>query len=109
MTVAAVNGACLGGGLELALHCDARTVAADVRHAGFPECFLGLIPGWGGTQLLPRLAGARIAVKVIVENAMRQNRMLDAQRLLELGIVDRLFDAEALRRRSRSPGRASSP
>ena len=46
-----VNGACLGGGLELALHCDARTVAADVRHAGFPECFLGLIPGWGGTQL----------------------------------------------------------
>jgi 3-hydroxyacyl-CoA dehydrogenase/enoyl-CoA hydratase/carnithine racemase len=91
VTVAAVNGACLGGGLELALHCDARTVAADVRHAGFPECFLGLIPGWGGTQLLPRLAGARTAVKVIVDNAMRQNRMLDAQKLLELGIVDRLF------------------
>ena len=96
VTVAAVNGACLGGGLELALHCDARTVASDVRHAGFPECFLGLIPGWGGTQLLPRLAGAGTAVKVIVENAMRQNRMLDAQRLLELGIVDRMFDPEAL-------------
>ena len=73
-----------------------RTVAAGVRHAGFPECFLGLIPGWGGTQLLPRLAGARTAVKVIVENAMRQNRMLDAGRLLELGIVDRLLDPEAL-------------
>jgi 3-hydroxyacyl-CoA dehydrogenase/enoyl-CoA hydratase/carnithine racemase len=95
-TVAAINGACLGGGLELALHCDARTVGADVRHAGFPECFLGLIPGWGGTQLLPRLAGARVAVKVIVENAMRQNRMLDAQTLVELGIADRLFDADAL-------------
>src|SRR5579862_3370453 len=95
VSVAAINGACLGGGLELALHCDARTVGSDVRHAGFPECFLGLIPGWGGTQLLPRLAGARIAVKVIVENAMRQNRMLDAQRLLEFGIVDRLFGAEA--------------
>lgn len=94
VTVAAVNGACLGGGLELALHCDARTVATDVRHAGFPECFLGLIPGWGGTQLLPRLVGARTAVKVIVENAMRQNRMLDAQKLLELGIVDRMLDAE---------------
>jgi 3-hydroxyacyl-CoA dehydrogenase/enoyl-CoA hydratase/carnithine racemase len=94
VTVAAVNGACLGGGLELALHCDTRTVAADVRHAGFPECFLGLIPGWGGTQLLPRLTGARTAVKVIVENAMRQNQMLDAPRLLELGIVDRMFGAE---------------
>jgi 3-hydroxyacyl-CoA dehydrogenase len=69
-------------------------VATGVRHAGFPECFLGLIPGWGGTQLLPRLVGARTAVKVIVENAMRQNKMLDAQKLLELGIVDRIFGAE---------------
>ena len=89
VSVAAINGACLGGGLELALHCDARTVGSDVRHAGFPECFLGLIPAWGGTQLLPRLTGARTAVKVIVENAMRQNRMLDA--------------AEAARARHRRP------
>jgi 3-hydroxyacyl-CoA dehydrogenase/enoyl-CoA hydratase/carnithine racemase len=96
VSVAAINGACLGGGLELALHCDARTVGSDVRHAGFPECFLGLIPAWGGTQLLPRLTGARTAVKVIVENAMRQNRMLDAQKLLELGIADRQSAPEAL-------------
>ena len=96
VTVAAINGACLGGGLELALHFDARTVGSDVRHAGFPECFLGLIPGWGGTQLLPRLTGARTAVKVIVENAMRQNRMLDARKLLELGIADRESAPEAL-------------
>jgi len=96
VTVAVINGPCLGGGLELALHCDARTIAADVRHAGFPECFLGLIPGWGGTQLLPRLAGAQVAVKVIVENAMRQNRMLDAPKMLELGLADRIFAPEAL-------------
>jgi 3-hydroxyacyl-CoA dehydrogenase/enoyl-CoA hydratase/carnithine racemase len=96
VSVAAINGACLGGGLELALHCDARTVGSDVRHAGFPECFLGLIPAWGGTQLLPRLTGARTAVKVIVENAMRQNRMLDAQKLLELGVADRQSAPEAL-------------
>ncbi len=96
VSVAAINGACLGGGLELALHCDARAVGSDVRHAGFPECFLGLIPAWGGTQLLPRLVGARTAVKVIVENAMRQNRMLDAAKLLELGIADRLSAPDAL-------------
>ena len=49
-TVAAINGACLGGGLELALHCSARTIASNVRHVGFPEVFLGLFPAWGGTQ-----------------------------------------------------------
>ena len=43
-TVAAINGACLGGGLELALHCSARTIASTVRHLGFPEVFLGLFP-----------------------------------------------------------------
>ena len=52
---AAVNGAALGGGLELALHCDVRTIASNVRHVGFPEVFLSIIPAWGGTQLAPRL------------------------------------------------------
>ena len=52
-TLAAVNGAALGGGLEIALHCDFRTIARSVRHLGFPEVFLGIIPGWGGTQLAP--------------------------------------------------------
>jgi 3-hydroxyacyl-CoA dehydrogenase/enoyl-CoA hydratase/carnithine racemase len=91
-TVAAINGACLGGGLELALHCSARTVSSAVRHLGFPECFLGLVPGWGGTQLAPRLVGPETAVKVIVQNAMRQNRMLDGAHAVELGFVDRLLE-----------------
>ena len=58
-TVAAINGACLGGGLEVALHCDARTISKAVRHFAAPECFLGIIPAWGGTQLVPRLARRR--------------------------------------------------
>ena len=94
-TVAAVNGAALGGGLEIALHCDARTVAASVRHIAAPEVFLGLVPAWGGTQLLPRLVGAAAAVQVIVQNPMRQNRMLRAADALALRLFDRLLpDAE---------------
>jgi enoyl-CoA hydratase/carnithine racemase len=49
-TVAAINGACLGGGVELALHCDTRTISAAVRHFACPECLLGIVPGWGGTH-----------------------------------------------------------
>ena len=91
-TVAAINGVCLGGGLELALHCHYRTVSSGVRHFGFPECFLGIIPGWGGTQLLPRLVGVKAAVTVIVSNPMRQNRMLDGAKAVELGLADRLLE-----------------
>jgi 3-hydroxyacyl-CoA dehydrogenase/enoyl-CoA hydratase/carnithine racemase len=91
-TLAAVNGAALGGGVEIALHCDERTIASSVRHVGFPEVFLGLIPGWGGTQLLPRLVGAERAVRVIVENALRQNRMITAAQAQELGLVDQMLE-----------------
>src|SRR3989440_6394060 len=91
-TVAAVNGACLGGGVELALHCTARTISTAVRHFAFPEVFLGLFPAWGGTQLLPRLVGPETAVKVIVSNPLRQNRMLTAGQAAELGIADRLLE-----------------
>ena len=91
-TVAAINGACLGGAVELALHCTARTIATAVRHFAFPEVFLGLFPAWGGTQLLPRLAGPEAAIKVIVSNPSRQNRMLQAAEVVELGIADRLFE-----------------
>jgi 3-hydroxyacyl-CoA dehydrogenase/enoyl-CoA hydratase/carnithine racemase len=91
-TVAAINGACLGGGLELALHCTARTVSSAVRHFGFPECFLGLIPGWGGTQLAPRLVGPEAAIRVIVQNPMRQNRLLDGTQAFELGFADLLLE-----------------
>ncbi len=92
-TLAAINGACLGGGLELALHCDYRTIASSVRHVGCPEVFLGLFPAWGGTQLVPRLCGAEAAVKILVENPLRQNRLLDAQKAVELGLADALLDA----------------
>jgi len=91
-TVAAINGACLGGGVELALHCDARTISTAVRHFACPECFLGIIPGWGGTQLVPRLVGGETAVAFIVENPLRQNRMLDGRRAHELGFADRLLE-----------------
>jgi 3-hydroxyacyl-CoA dehydrogenase/enoyl-CoA hydratase/carnithine racemase len=91
-TVAAINGACLGGGVELALHCSARTVSSAVRHFAFPEVFLGLFPAWGGTQLLPRLVGPTTAVKIIVANPLRQNRMLTGAQVAELGIADLLLE-----------------
>jgi 3-hydroxyacyl-CoA dehydrogenase/enoyl-CoA hydratase/carnithine racemase len=91
-TVAAINGAALGGGLELALHCTARTLATNVRHIGFPEVALSIIPAWGGTQLLPKLIGPEAAAKVIVLNPLRQNKLLTAQEALELGIADRLLE-----------------
>jgi 3-hydroxyacyl-CoA dehydrogenase/enoyl-CoA hydratase/carnithine racemase len=91
-TVAAINGACLGGGLELALHCDARTIASSVRHVGFPEVALSIVPGWGGTQLLPKLVGPEAAVRVIVLNPLRQNKLLTAAAVFELGIADELIE-----------------
>jgi 3-hydroxyacyl-CoA dehydrogenase/enoyl-CoA hydratase/carnithine racemase len=91
-TVAAINGACLGGGVEIALHCDARTISTAVRHFAAPECFLGIFPAWGGTQLVPRLVGAQTAVRFIVDNAMKQNRMLDGAKTFELGFADRLLE-----------------
>jgi 3-hydroxyacyl-CoA dehydrogenase/enoyl-CoA hydratase/carnithine racemase len=91
-TIAAINGACLGGGLELALHCSARTIASTVRHFGFPEVFLGLFPAWGGTQLTPRLIGPEAAITLVVANPLRQNRLLKAKDAVELGLADRLLD-----------------
>ena len=91
-TVAAINGACLGGGVEIALHCDARTISTAVRHFACPECFLGIVPAWGGTQLVPRLVGAETAVKFILENPLRQNRMLTGPKAFELGFADRLLE-----------------
>ena len=91
-TVAAINGACLGGGLELALHCSARTIASTVRHFGFPEVFLGLFPAWGGTQLTPRLVGPQAAIKLVVTNPLSQNRLLKAKDAVELGLAERLLE-----------------
>ena len=90
-TFAFVNGAVMGGGLELALHCHYRTLSAGAAAIAFPEVFLGLVPGWGGTQLLPNLIGADNAVKVIVENAMNQNKMLSPKTAAGMGIADVLL------------------
>jgi 3-hydroxyacyl-CoA dehydrogenase/enoyl-CoA hydratase/carnithine racemase len=95
-TVAAINGACLGGGLELVLHCDYRVAAEDVRHIASPEVLLGFVPAWGATQLAPKLVGGEGAVKLIVHNPLRQNKMLDAQQALELGLVDQVVPPERL-------------
>src|SRR6266849_4997796 len=97
-----VNGAALGGGLELALHCSYRTISSGVTAVAFPECFLGLLPGWGGTYLLPRLIGPANALKVIIENPLSQNRMLTGAQARSLGIADAMFEpadflAESLR------------
>ena len=91
-TVAAINGACLGGGVELALHCDARTISKAVRHFACPECLLGIIPGWGGTQLIPNLVGAQTAIEFVVESPLNRNRMLDGRRAHELGFAERLLE-----------------
>jgi 3-hydroxyacyl-CoA dehydrogenase/enoyl-CoA hydratase/carnithine racemase len=92
VTVAAINGAALGGGVEIALHCDYRTISSSVRHFACPEVFLGLIPGWGGTQLVPRLVGAEQAVKFVVESPLRQNRMLTGPQAFEAGFADTLLE-----------------
>ncbi|MCZ4500468.1 MAG: 3-hydroxyacyl-CoA dehydrogenase [Marmoricola sp.] len=91
-TFAFVNGATLGGGLEIALHCDYRTISSGVPALAFPECFLGLVPGWGGTQLLPNLIGPDAAITVIVENALSQNKTLRGRQAFDLGIADALFE-----------------
>jgi 3-hydroxyacyl-CoA dehydrogenase/enoyl-CoA hydratase/carnithine racemase len=87
-----VNGAALGGGLELALHCSYRTISSGVTAIAFPECFLGLLPGWGGAYLLPRLIGPAGALKLIVENPLNQNRMLAGPAAFSLGLADALFE-----------------
>ena len=85
-TIAAINGFALGGGLELALACDLRVAAKGAR-LGLPEVGLGLIPGYGGTQRLPRLIGAGRALDLILTG-----RHVSAEEALQLGLVNRLAD-----------------
>lgn len=87
-----VNGAAMGGGLEIALHCRYRTISAGVPAVALPECFLGLVPGWGGTQLLPRLIGPANAIKLIIENPLSQNRMIKGADAYKLGVADAMFE-----------------
>ena len=88
--IAAVNGYALGGGCELALACHLR-VAADTAVLGLPEVTLGVIPGYGGTQRLPRLIGPGRALDLILTG-----RMVKAPEALELGLVNRVVPAAEL-------------
>lgn len=87
-----VGGAAMGGGVETALHCTYRTISSGVPAFALPECFLGLLPGWGGTYLLPRLIGAAGALRVIIENPLSQNRMLKGPQAFRLGVADAMFE-----------------
>ncbi len=87
-----INGVALGGGLEVALHCTYRTISSGAGMVALPECFLGLVPGWGGTYLLPRLVGPAAALTVIIENPLSQNKMLRGPEAFGLGIADAMFE-----------------
>ncbi|MFI1989163.1 3-hydroxyacyl-CoA dehydrogenase NAD-binding domain-containing protein [Actinoplanes sp. NPDC020271] len=91
-TFAFVNGAALGGGLEVALHCHYRTVSTGAAALGLPEVAIGLIPGWGGSQLLPNLIGIPGAAQVILQNPLTQ-KTLRPKQAKELGVADALFEA----------------
>jgi 3-hydroxyacyl-CoA dehydrogenase/enoyl-CoA hydratase/carnithine racemase len=95
-----INGLTLGGGLEIALNADYRTVDISAPAIAFPEVFLGLVPGWGGATLLPNLIGIENALKVIVENPLKQNRRLTAQQAFDLGIADVLLPSATFLERS---------
>jgi len=90
-TFAFINGLALGGGLEVGLNCRYRTLASTA-FTGLPECFLGLVPGWGGATLLPKLIGPENAVQVIILNALNNNTMMKAKDALGLGVVDAVYE-----------------
>ena len=90
-TFAFINGLALGGGLEVGLHCNYRTLATTAFTA-LPEVFLGLVPGWGGATILPKLIGPERAVQVIIHNALNNNTMMKAKDALALGVVDAVYE-----------------
>jgi 3-hydroxyacyl-CoA dehydrogenase len=88
--VAAMHGTALGGGLEIALACHYRVATADARF-GFPEVTLGIIPGAGGTQRLPRLIGAQKALELILSA-----KPVGAPEALQLGMIDKIIERDLL-------------
>ena len=90
IVIAAVNGFALGGGSELALSCD-FIFASEKAKFGLPEVTLGVMPGFAGTQRLPKAVGLRLARELIYTG-----EMIDAKRAMEIGLVNRVFTPEAL-------------
>ncbi|MGQ9506457.1 MAG: enoyl-CoA hydratase/isomerase family protein [Candidatus Bathycorpusculaceae bacterium] len=89
--IAAINGYALGGGLELAMACDIR-IASENAKVGQPEVNVGLIPGWGGTQRLPRFVGKGIAKELIFTG-----RMIDAKTAEAMGLINKVVPMENLK------------
>ncbi|MGA8789280.1 MAG: enoyl-CoA hydratase/isomerase family protein, partial [Paenarthrobacter sp.] len=83
-----INGLALGGGLEIALQSTYRTVSTGAGALALPEAFIGLVPGWGGVYILPRLIGPENAVKVMIENPLSNNRTLTGPQAFDLGVAD---------------------
>ena len=90
-TIAAIHGTALGGGLELALHCNFRVAVPSAR-MGLPEVKLGILPGAGGTQRLPRLVGVPVALDLITSG-----RQFSAKQALDYGVIDLVTDSQNLR------------
>jgi enoyl-CoA hydratase len=89
LTICCLNGFTLGGGLELALHCDLRVATSNAR-MGLPEINLGIIPGWGGTQLLPKAVGSSRALRMILSG-----EPVNAETAVNWGLVDEVVAAYA--------------
>ncbi|MEM0266887.1 MAG: enoyl-CoA hydratase-related protein, partial [Archaeoglobaceae archaeon] len=94
-TIAAINGFALGGGLELAMACDIR-IASNKAKLGQPEINLGIIPGAGGTQRLPRLVGLGMAKKLVLTG-----EIIDANEAFRIGLVDEIVEHEKLMERAK--------
>ena len=89
-TLAAYNGATMGGGVEVGLYHKYRTISKSpggCDHYALPECFLGLVPGWGGTQLVTKLCGPEIAIELVISNPLNMNKMINSIKALEMGLA----------------------
>jgi enoyl-CoA hydratase/carnithine racemase len=89
LVIAAINGHCVGGGLEVAMAADIRVARKGAGKLGLPEVSLGVLPGTGGTQRLLRIVGKSKAIEL-----MATGQLFEFERGLELGIVNQVFDAE---------------
>jgi 3-hydroxyacyl-CoA dehydrogenase/enoyl-CoA hydratase/carnithine racemase len=85
------NGLALGGGVEIGLNADYRTIDSSAAAVALPEVFLGIIPGWGGAWLLPNLIGIENALEVVISNPLKNNRVLKPQEVFDLGMADAIF------------------